>query len=46
LQQGWLQEDDAQQYIIQVLGEQAALGLWTGEFNQQKSALARWLPAT
>ncbi len=46
LQQGWLPEDDAQKYIIQVLGEEAALGLWTGEFTQQKSALARWLPAT
>jgi hypothetical protein len=46
LQQGWLQEDDAQKYIIQALGEQAALGLWTGEFGQQKTALARWLPAT
>jgi hypothetical protein len=46
LQQGWLPEDDAQKYIIQVLGEEAALGLWTGEFSQQKSSLARWLPAT
>ncbi|MBL8889368.1 MAG: hypothetical protein JNL67_05285 [Planctomycetaceae bacterium] len=45
LQKGWLIEDDAQALIIQALGEPAALAIWSGDFEKQKSALGRWLPA-
>ena len=45
LHKGWVNEDDAQALIIKVLGEPAALALWSGDFEKQKSALSRWLPA-
>lgn len=45
LQKGWLNEDDAQAFVIKALGESAALELWSGDFEKQKSALGRWLPA-
>jgi len=45
LQKGWLIEEDAQAFIIKVLGEPAALALWSGDFDKQKTALGRWIPA-
>lgn len=45
LQKGWLIEEDAQAFIIRVLGEPAALALWSGDFDKQKTALGRWIPA-
>ncbi|MBL8854333.1 MAG: hypothetical protein JNK57_10215 [Planctomycetaceae bacterium] len=45
LQKGWLNEDDAQKFVINVLGEPAALELLSGDFEKQKAALGRWLPA-
>jgi hypothetical protein len=44
VQKGYLAEEDAQNMIIQVIGEQVALDLWSGDFDKQKAALKRWLP--
>jgi len=44
VQQGWLDENRAQELIIEVLGEPMALELWSGDFERQKAALKKWLP--